>query len=617
MPRPDEDARLEALRQLDLLDGPFRHAFDRVTRTACKLFDVPYAAIAITNRNGHSFCSRIGLRLESLPRQSLPQACESEAGRFVSVPDLLNSRHDAGALARTGIRFYAAAPLITEQGLALGALCVFDHVVRAVSREDVEALSDLAGLLMAQIELHRGQRHIDTSSGLPNKAQFIEDLEALAREQPDEERLAALIDLASPEQLTTSVRVMGTGFLDAIVLEAAGRLRDIVGPGQKAYHVTGTQFACLAPAGTSEAAYCDSVSSKLREARATTRARFVTTTTVGIAPFILGRHKPLDVLRMAHSAAQDARLIDSRVAVYSSAQDAVHRRRFAILEAFGHALEHPEELSLAYQPRIDLPSGACQRAEAVLRWQSARLGTVSPAEFMPFVEQSSMIRAATERVLEMGLRQLAQWRAAGLRLELAINVSAMNLLEQDFAERLAEGLAQHKLAPTSIEIEMTESAFIGEANLMMSMLAAIAGSGVRLAIDDFGTGYSGLSYLQRLPAKIVKIDQSFIRDLATEAGNRAVVRATVSLCHDLGYRVVAEGVETKETLDLVAAAGCDEAQGFFFAQPLPAEAFAAWFREWMPDAQVRAGSTAAEDRGAIRLSSSRAAPIPEACHSHP
>jgi EAL domain-containing protein (putative c-di-GMP-specific phosphodiesterase class I)/GGDEF domain-containing protein len=409
----------------------------------------------------------------------------------------------------------------------------------------------------------------------------------MAREFPKQQRLAAMIDLASPEQLISSVRVMGTGYLDALVLDAARRFRNMIGPGQTAYHVTGTQFACLAPPGTSEEAYRDLVTVQLQEARARAKSRFVATTALGIAPFVLGEHKPLDVLRMAHSAAQDARLTESRVAIYSPAHDAVHRRRFAILAAFDYALDHPEELSLAYQPRIDLASGACCGAEALLRWRSATLGGVSPAEFMPFVEQSAMIRAVTARVLDMAMRQMAEWRSRGLELDLAVNVSAMNLLEQDFAERLAAGLAEHRLDPAAFELEMTESVFIGEAKLVLAMLNTIAGSGVRLAIDDFGTGYSGLSYLQRLPAQTVKIDQSFIRGLASEAGNLAVVRATVSLCHDLGYRVVAEGVETQEALDLVAAAGCDEAQGYLFGQPLAPEDFAAWFRAWAPDARPK------------------------------
>ena len=587
MPRLNEEARHRSRHPLELRDGSLLDGFDRVTRTACKLFDVPSAAIAMVDRDRYWFRSSIGLSLESIPRRSLPVAADAASRGFISISDLGKSEYADGELADAGIRFFAAATLTTSDGYSIGALCVFDRAPRTISAAEAESLTDLAAMLMGQVALHPELGRIDASSGLPNRAQFIADLEALARETPDQPRLAAMIDLASPEQLISSVRVMGTGYLDALVLDAARRFRNMIGPGQTAYHVTGTQFACLAPPGLTEESYRDLVTVQLQEARARAKSRFVATTALGIAPFVLGQHKPLDVLRMAHSAAQDARLTDSRVAIYSPAHDAVHRRRFAILAAFDYALDHPEELSLAYQPRIDLASGACCGAEALLRWRSATLGGVSPAEFMPFVEQSAMIRAITARVLEMALRQLAEWKAVGLGLDLAVNVSAMNLLEQDFAERLAAGLAEHRLDPTALELEMTEGALIGEANLVLTMLNTIAGSGVRLAIDDFGTGYSGLSYLQRLPAQTVKIDQSFIRGVANEAGNLAVVRATVSLCHDLGYRVVAEGVETQEALDMVAAAGCDEAQGYFFGQPLSAEAFAAWFRAWTPAAGMR------------------------------
>jgi EAL domain-containing protein (putative c-di-GMP-specific phosphodiesterase class I)/GGDEF domain-containing protein len=580
MSRLNEEVRHRARPSLELRDGALRDGFDRVIRTACKLFGVPCAAVALIDRDRYWFRCSAGLALESIPRRALPLAAHPASGSFVTIPDLRNSDHDKGELAAAGLRFFAAAALATADGRVLGALCVFDRNPRTVSAAEAEGLADLAAMLTAQITLQTGLARIDTSSGLPNRAQFIADLEAMAREHPHQRRLAAMIDLASPEQLISSVRVMGTGYLDALVLDAARRFRSMIGAGQTAYHVTGTQFACLAPTGMSEEAYRDLVTLQLQEARARAKSRFVATTALGIAPFVLGEHKPLDVLRMAHSAAQDARLTESRVAIYSPAHDAVHRRRFAILAAFDYALDHPEELSLAYQPRIDLASGACCGAEALLRWRSATLGGVSPAEFMPFVEQSAMIRAITARVLEMAMRQLADWRARGLALDLAVNVSAMNLLEQDFAERLAAGLAEHRLDPATLELEMTETVLIGEANLVLTMLNTIAGSGVRLAIDDFGTGYSGLSYLQRLPAQTVKIDQSFIRGLASEAGNLAVVRATVSLCHDLGYRVVAEGVETQEALDLVAAAGCDEAQGYLFGQPLEAEAFAAWYRAW-------------------------------------
>jgi len=587
MLRLHEEGRSPLHHPSEFREDFLREEFDRVTRTACKLFGVPGAAVAMAVRDRYTFRSSIGLSLKSIPRRSLPLAADPANGDFVSIPDLRNSEYAGGALAGAGLRFYAAAALTTKDGRRLGALCVFDREPHTISPSEIEGLADLAAMLMGQITLSPADGRIDVSSGLPNRAQFIADLEALARETPNQSRLAALIDLASPEQLISSVRVMGTGYLDALVLDAARRFRTMIGPCQTAYHVTGTQFACLAPPEMTPETYRDLATVQLQEARARAKSRFVATTALGIAPFRLGEHKPLDVLRMAHNAAQDARLTESRVAIYSPAHDAVHRRRFAILAAFDYALDHPEELSLAFQPRIDLATGACRGAEALLRWRSATLGGVSPAEFMPFVEQSAMIRAVTTRVLEMALRQLAEWQAGGLGLDLAVNVSAMNLLEQDFADRLAAGLAEHRVDPKALELEMTESAFIGEANLVLAMLNTIAGSGVRLAIDDFGTGYSGLSYLQRLPAKTVKIDQSFIRGVAHEAGNLAVVRATVSLCHDLGYRVVAEGVETQEALDLVVSAGCDEAQGYLFGQPLPAADFAAWFRAWAADARPR------------------------------
>ena len=583
MIRLNEMPRHRLWQQLELGDCGFWDGFQRVTRTAVKLFGVQGAAIAINDRDRIWFRSKIGLDLDSVPRPSLPLAGDPAGGGFISIADLQDSTFADGEFAGAGRRFYAASALTTSSGHSLGALCVFDRAPHRISSSEAEGLTDLAALLMGQVTLASGLGRIDISSGLPNRTQFIADLETLARQTPKQRRLAAMIDLASPEQLISSVRVLGTSYLDALVMDAARRFRGMIGPGQTAYHVTGTQFACLAPPGMTEEAYRDVVTLQLQEARAHAKSRFVATTALGIAPFVLGEDKPLDVLRMAHSAAQDARLTDSRVAIYSPAHDAVHRRRFAILAAFDYALDHPEELSLAFQPRIDLGSGQCCGAEALLRWRSATLGGVSPAEFMPFVEQSAMIRPVTARVLEMAMRQMADWRAVGLGFDLAVNVSAMNLLEQDFADRLAAGLAEHHLDPAGLELEMTESAFIGEANLLLTMLNTIADSGVRLAIDDFGTGYSGLSYLQRLPAQTVKIDQSFIRGLANEAGNLAVVRATVSLCHDLGYRVVAEGVETQEALDLVAAAGCDEAQGFFFGQPLPAEDFAAWFRAWAPE----------------------------------
>jgi EAL domain-containing protein (putative c-di-GMP-specific phosphodiesterase class I) len=230
-----------------------------------------------------------------------------------------------------------------------------------------------------------------------------------------------------------------------------------------------------------------------------------------------------------------------------------------------------------FQPKIDLLSGACIGAEALLRWTHPEFGDVSPGEFIPIVEQTSMVRATTQWVLEHAMRQLSAWRAEGIKLELAVNVSAVNLLEPDFCDRVVAGLRRHGLPASSLSLEITESALMKNPKLAQATLVALDAAGVKLAIDDFGTGYSSLAYLQSLPVQVVKIDQSFVRDIERDERRRALVSAMIKLSHDLGHRVVAEGVETLDVVQVLQNASCDEAQGYLYARPLVPQAFAEWF----------------------------------------
>ena len=578
-----EEARLDALRRLDLLDTPPSEAFDRITRMAGQLFGLPIAAVSLTDHDRQWFKSRIGVEHTSIPRDKAPCAQVTESAGLLVIPDLrADPRYSDSLFARNGVRFYAGAPLTTREGFGLGAMCVLGTEPRQATESELASLTDLAAMVMAQIELRHAFGRVEPLSGLPNRIQFIEDLDDLAREgPPGERRLAVLIDLASPEQLDNVVRVMGPGYFDDMIDEAARTIRAAIGPARKAYHVAPTQFALLAPPGVKEQGYAALLTRMLREVRGLAASRFVTTTSIGVAPFALGATSARDVLRTAHSAAQDARGTETKVSFYSPVLDTAHQRRFALLDAFGAALKDKDQLRLVYQPRIDLASGACIGAEALLRWTHPSLGVVSPGEFMPLVERTAMARAATGWVLDAALAQLAAWCDAGLSLHLSVNVSAANLLEHDFAERVAHGLARHALAAGSLELEVTESAFMEDAEQALGMLESIAGTGTRLAIDDFGTGYSSLAYLQRLPAHVIKIDQSFVRDLAADARKRALVATMASLAHDFGYRVVAEGVETREAMDQVEGAGCDEGQGYLFGRPMAPEAFALWRRDWL------------------------------------
>lgn len=575
--KQDEEARLDALYQLNLLDTPPSASFDRITRMASQIFNLPISAVSLTDRDRQWFKSRVGVEHSSIPRDKAPCAQVAETTEVLVIPDLLaDNCYATSLLAETGVRFYAGVPLVTREGFGLGSLCVLGTEPRTVSEVEMTGLSDLADMVMAQIEMQHAFGRIDPLSGLTNRTQFLDDLEDLGRDAPGERRYAVLLDLARNDQLNNGLRVMGPSFVDDMVQDAARSLRAALGPGRTAYHVAATQFAFLSPPEPERDAYLALLRSMLATAQNASVVRFAMTTAIGVTPVILGEADPRDVLRTAYSAAQDARASENAVSLYSPDEDRVHGRRFTLLNDFGAALDQPGQLRLVFQPRVDVASGQCVGAEALLRWKHARLGEVSPGEFIPIIEQTSLAKPTTAWVLDTAMRQLAAWRKEGLDLQLSINVSAANLEESDFAGRVQLYLLKHRLRPDAIELEVTESAVMENGGRAMTQLRELKAAGVPLAIDNFGTGYSSLAYLQRLPARVVKIDQSFIRHLAEEERDQALVRSMITLSHDLGYRVVAEGVESAAAATMLAGMGCEEAQGYHFARPMEAEDFRQW-----------------------------------------
>lgn len=493
------------------------------------------------------------------------------------IPDLLaDSDYRTSLLAGQGVRFYAGAPLTTREGHGLGALCVLGTEPRAVTKREIEALNDLAKMVMAQIELQHAFGRLDPVSGLPNRTQFLEDLADLGRDHPGQQRLAVFVDLARHEQLDTGLRVMGAAFLDQIVQEAARTIAAAIGRGHQAYHVAATQFAFLAPPEVEEQAYLAALDHILARFRNRTTRRFIMATSIGVAPFTAGQTAPEAVLRTAHSASQDARSSPSMVSVYSTATDSTHQRRFRLLNDFARALRADGELSLLFQPRIDLATGQCISVEALLRWQHPELGEISPAEFIPAVEQTSLADPLTRWVIAAALGQLARWRAAGIDLALSVNISAANLEDPGFAQQVQLLLIKHRVRPEWVEIEVTESAILADYGNATTQLATLVEAGLHVAIDDFGTGYSSLAYLQKLPGHILKIDQSFVREVGLGERQRTLVRSMISLAHDLGYRVVGEGVETVQVEEALIAMGCDEAQGYLYGRPMTAGALEEW-----------------------------------------
>jgi EAL domain-containing protein (putative c-di-GMP-specific phosphodiesterase class I) len=226
-----------------------------------------------------------------------------------------------------------------------------------------------------------------------------------------------------------------------------------------------------------------------------------------------------------------------------------------------------KQLEMHYQPQIDLASGAIIGLEALMRWKHPQRGLVSPALFIPIAEESELIQELGLWALGDALQRAAQWHAAGWRVRVAVNVSARQFRRDGFVQAVANALRTHDVHPASLELELTESVLIDDREKALGILRELKGLGVQIAVDDFGTGYSSLSYLSGLPVDCLKIDRAFVMRLDKGGRDAALAQAIVSMGHALGMRVLAEGVETTEQLQLLRAQGCDEGQGYLFAKP--------------------------------------------------
>jgi len=252
------------------------------------------------------------------------------------------------------------------------------------------------------------------------------------------------------------------------------------------------------------------------------------------------------------------------------------RNAFWLLSALPMAFTAADELSLHYQPKVRLRDGSCVGVEALIRWQHPVLGHISPAVFIALAEKTAQIRQITAWVVRHAVAQAAQWHARGLVVPIAINTSARDFESDELLRLLASQLKQHAVPPGLIEIEFTESAMASNPEVVRQRVQAIRELGVQVAIDDFGSGFSNLSYLKSIPADIMKIDRSFIRSLAEDEADQVIVPSIIHLAHQLGFSVVAEGVESERTARILHHLGCDFAQGYAIARPMPAEELEEW-----------------------------------------
>jgi diguanylate cyclase (GGDEF)-like protein len=293
------------------------------------------------------------------------------------------------------------------------------------------------------------------------------------------------------------------------------------------------------------------------------------------------------LLQHADVAMYDAKTRGDAVMVYAPEADQNSPDRLSLLADLRRALESGDsgEVAFYYQPQVEMSTGMVVGVEALLRWHHPQRGPIDPEELIRVAEYSGVMRLLTLRVVDDVVAQLAKWRANGLALRAAINVSVRDLHTGEIVDHLAERLRHHAVTPDAIQLEITEGALMADPRRVLATLQRLDRLGVALSLDDFGTGYSSMQHLRRLPLAEVKIDRSFVLGMADDPDDEAIVRSIIELSGALGLRVVAEGVEDDRTRRLLLTSGCHVAQGWFYARPMPPDELEGWLARYRPPQQ--------------------------------
>ena len=415
----------------------------------------------------------------------------------------------------------------------------------------------------------------DHVTRLPNRLEFIKNFKRL-RGRKGLARTLVLITLADARHYNDILRALGHAFSEEFVRAGLARLRELTPRGTEIYHVSVLSFAFVIEhdCATGMPPLADAIASAFSGNISVEGIPIVARVGVGLMPLDGVGLDAAEVLRASLVAAQDSRASDAGIAFYNNRSDAAHQRAFRILADLPSALSRSGQLSLALQPRIDLKTGRARGAEALLRWRHPELGMIPPGEFIPLAEQTALIHPLTDWVMDEAMATTRALLDRGHDLTVSINASPLNLSEAGFDDKLLWLCDGHGLAPHNVEIEFTEGTLAANPERAARQLQRIRAIGIEIAIDDFGTGFSNLSNLQRLPADVLKIDQSFIRPIV--AGDDFIVRQIIAIAKGLDLRVCAEGIETAETYALLQNLGCDEGQGYFMARPMPAADFQSW-----------------------------------------
>ena len=610
----DEAQRLAALHATRLLGTKPEETFDRVTRTAARLLRVPIALVSLVDRDRQWFKSRTGLDTSEIPRG------ESFCGHAILqdepmvVADALADPRFADNPMVTGpphLRFYAGVQLYSIDREKIGTLCVIDREPRTLAAGELDAMCDLARTV-EQLIYHRqlavaaqslsdglqagacspgpgahGQlawmvTH-DVLTGLPNRQGMLRAIEASIDGWRRHGR-PALVGCLNIDRFKHFNELLGHQAGDQILIEIAHSMRAQLHEGDMLARCGSDEFLLLLHARDDQPdpeRALERIKQAAQRTIAAPGGEIALTVSIGTAQL---PRDGMDADTLLNNAATAMRRAKARgrggIQPFAAEQRTEHGRRLTLESHLRRALAQ-DELFLHYQPQVNLRSGDLAGFEALLRWRHPEFGVIAPDEFIPIAEETGLIVPIGEWVMRTAMMQLMTWGADGLGLApMAVNLSARQFLHSDVLGTIARLLEETGLDPGLVELELTESVSMADPARSIVVMRALGELGLTLSIDDFGTGYSSFSYLKRLPIDKLKIDRSFVQDMAHSAESNAIVQAIVAMSHRLQLRVIAEGVETADQVAALRKADCDQIQGYYYSRPLAARDCAAFMREY-------------------------------------
>lgn len=553
-------------RQLQLYDRAIEESSNGIVICrADKEEDNPiiYANRAFTHMTGYAHQEVMGLSPRFLLADDWAQ------------PELDRLRHC--------MRFGGSARVILRNYRKDGRM-FWNEVAMAAVHDETEEVSHFISVFNDVTERKRYeaaleyQANHDALTGLPNR-NLLQDRLTHAISRADREGTELAVLLIDLDQFKRVNDGLGHNVGDVLIQKVATRMDNCVRDSDTVARLGGDEFMILTTGLKNENGAAQLARKILRQFKrkiAINGHEIVASASIGIAIYPRDGSDSDELFRNADAAMYRAKELGRNgMQFYSSDMNTRMRDRLSLEQSLRSAI-HNRELSLWYQPKLDLASGRIYSAEALLRWHHPDRGMVSPAEFIPVAEESGLILPIGAWVIEESTRQIDQWHRADKHdVGIAINISAHQFSHGRLAEQVQQALERLAIPPERLTVEVTETAIMTHMDVTLRQLQTLRDIGVTVALDDFGTGYSSLTYLKHFPIDILKIDRSFVTDIASDAQSGAIVDTIIKLAHNLDMRVVAEGVETREQLEFLKAHGCDEIQGFLFSKPLPARDFLA------------------------------------------